>query len=361
MTDWRSHIILNGERFSKEEILRRADEIGSDPLAPDWQKELFAFLAEWFSPDDFVIANTSGSTGTPKPIRLPKKLMADSAQRTLTYFDLHEGERILLSLPAHYIAGKMMIVRAILGRMNLVAVDPKTDFSFLQTESFALGALVPNQAHKILEMPEGQQLLEKFQNLLIGGSSIPSTLEEKLAPLTNHIVSTYGMTETASHVAIRRLSGPDRSNAYHCLPGIDVELNDAGCLVVHVPGLAGPVVTNDMAELLPGNCFRVLGRADYTIISGGLKFSPETLEKKISPLFGCRLVVSSVPDEKLGEKLVLVLEGNPFDTSRQEQTMNDLLKPYERPKAIRFIDHFPETDSGKIRRSDVKQMLLQER
>jgi O-succinylbenzoic acid--CoA ligase len=348
-----SHIILNNQTVTPEVI---ADRL-CNPSLPEWEKELYLFLNEWFSDSDFVLAQTSGSTGEPKPIELPKSVMQKSAERTIEYFGLQKNDRLLLSLPCRYIAGKMMVVRAIVGQMNLIAVDPATDFDFLEREEFDFGAMVPNQVFKLLEQPSGAEKLENIRNLLIGGSGISSAMEAQISSLSSRVVITYGMTETASHIAIRELSGIRKSDFYHCLPGISVSLCENDCLQIHLPEFTEPLQTNDLAELQSDKSFRILGRSDSVIISGGIKYSPEALEKKLDPVINGRFVISSVPDEKLGEKLVLVIEGKPGETTILEQKIDALLTPFERPKVICFLEHFPTTISGKIMRKDLKQLI----
>jgi len=352
-----NHIILNGKIISSEEISVRTSEIAANPSAPEWEKELYLFLNEWFSDSDFVLVQTSGSTGEPKPIELPKLVMQKSAERTIEYFGLQENDRLLLSLPCQYIAGKMMVVRAIVGQMNLITVDPATDFEFLKQEIFDFGAMVPNQVFKILEQPSGIEKLQNIRNLLVGGSAISSALETQISQLSNRVVSTYGMTETASHIAIRELSGNRKSDFCQCLPGISVSRSETGCLQIHLPEFADPLQTNDLAELNSNTSFRILGRADSVIISGGTKYSPEALEKKLESAISERFVISSVPDEKLGEKLALVIEGKPQETSFLEQKINSLLTAFERPRVICFLEHFPQTGSGKIVRENLKQLI----
>ena len=348
-----SHIILNGKTVTPEVII---EQLSTQNL-PEWENELYLFLNEWFSDTDFVVVQTSGSTGEPKAIELPKSVMLKSAERTIEYFGLQPNDRILLSLPCRYIAGKMMVVRAIVGQMNLIAVDPATDFNFLEQERFDFGAMVPNQVLKLLEQPSGIGKLQNIRNLLIGGSGISSELETRISPLSSRVVITYGMTETASHIAIRELSGTRKSDFYCCLPGISVSLNETNCLQIHLPEFSESLQTNDLAELQSNTSFRILGRADSVIISGGIKYSPEALEKKLESLINERFVISSVPDEKLGEKLALVIEGKPAETQALEQKIESLLTSFERPKIICFLEHFPITISGKVRRKDLKQLI----
>lgn len=353
-----SYLILNGKILTAEEISVRVSSIQSSPFDSEFEQELYLFLEEWFSVKDFVIAQTSGSTGEPKLIELSKLLMQKSAGRTIQYFGLNKSSHLLLSLSCRYIAGKMMVVRAIVGQMNLITVDPTTDFSFLQQETFDFGALVPNQVFKLLGQPGGEEKIQRIKSLLIGGSGISADLEARISRLPNRIVSTYGMTETASHIAIRELSGARKADYYQCLPQISVELNDKGCLKIRVPELDEPLQTNDLAELLPGNGFRILGRADSVIISGGIKYTPEVIEKKLEGLMlQRRFVISAIPDEKLGMKLVLVIEGAPFQVELLRKHLTNVLPVYEQPRQFFFLDQFPETTSGKIQRNRIMEFI----
>ena len=343
-----NHIILNGQQISSAEIFRHTSEMMINSSIPEWEKDLYLFLNEWFSDSDFVLAQTSGSTGEPKQIELPKSVMIKSAERTIEYFELKKNDRLLLSLPCLYIAGKMMVVRAIVGQTNLITIDPTDDFDILTTEKFDFGAMVPNQVFKILKQPSGKEKLQNIQNLLVGGSAISTGLENIIGTLSNRVVSTYGMTETASHIAIRELSGDRKSEYYHCLHDISVSLNENECLQIHLSEMAGPLQTNDLADLQSDKSFRILGRADSVIISGGIKYSPEAIEKKLEQIIHQRFVISSVPDEKLGERLTLVIEGKPFNTKILKQQIAAILSPFEQPKTISFLNKFQETTSGKI-------------
>lgn len=352
-------ISLNGKYYSHKEIQLLITEKLSSAWLPEWEGELYSFLQQWFSPASAIKAQTSGSTGKPSMVELPRKIMISSALRTIDYFNLKEGDRALLSLPCRFIAGKMMAVRAIVGKMDLISSDPSLEEDLLSNQPFDLGAMVPNQVIKLLESDSGIRKIENIRNLLIGGSSIPASLEAQVSQLKNRVVSTYGMTETASHIAIRTLSGPGRSEVYECLPGITVSVGKNDCLQVQVPG-QGSLQTKDMAELITSTTFRILGRADDVIISGGIKYWPETIEKKLEGMTPGRYVITSVPDDKLGEKMVLVIEAKAAPIEGLQQKIAEILPPFERPRQICFLDAFPQTDNGKIKRNEIKRQVKQQ-
>ncbi|MDD4192052.1 MAG: AMP-binding protein [Mangrovibacterium sp.] len=319
-----------------------------------WEKEWLDFLAEWYAPGDSIVVNTSGSTGTPKPVRLSKAFVAASARRTLLYFGLEENDRVLHGLPSRYIAGKLMVVRSLLGQLDMHVADPSTNFDFLDQESFKFAAMVPNQVTRIIDSKNGINRLQQIKKLLIGGSSVPAALQERLRAVSTDICSSYAMTETATHIAIRKINGEGADHYYHCMEGIKASLSPDGCLRVHVPGLDEEYLqTTDLAEVIDEKTFRILGRADHVIISGGIKFHPEQLEQKLEKAITQPFMISSLPDDKLGEQIVLLVEGteNPETVAALHDICHHYLDRYEQPRQIRFIEQLPRTPNGKLLRS----------
>ncbi len=350
MNPFPKHIILNSEKISVAEFLKTSPNT-----------DLKNFLSEWYSKESFIEVTTSGSTGKPKIIQLEKEFVATSAQRTIDFFQLKENDRVLFCLPEKYIAGKLMVVRALLGRLDLYVAEPTTDFSFLQTEKFHFAAMVPTQVNKILESePFPGAWFQNLEQLLIGGSAIPYAMEQKLQSISSACYSSYAMTETATHIALRKLNGSEKSEFYSCLEDIHVQLSEKECLQVFMPGLAEqPLQTTDLAELADEKTFRILGRNDNVIISGGIKYSPEQLEKKLEPFLEMPFLISSLPHESLGEQLVLVLEGNEnFEIEKTVKSIcEEQLSKYEQPRQIVFIQRFPITKNQKTDRIQLQEIL----
>jgi O-succinylbenzoic acid--CoA ligase len=264
------HIILKGEKTSVAEFLENSPK-----------SELKNFLSEWYSPKSFIEVITSGSTGTPKIIQLEKEFVAASAKRTIQFFQLKEGDRVLHCLPIKFIAGKLMVIRALIGELDLHIVEPETDFSFLQTEKLKFAAMVPAQVSKILhsELSPGAWF-KNLEQMLIGGSAIPFELEKQLQNVSTSCYSSYAMTETATHIALRKLNGSEASEFYCCFEDIHVQLSKDGCLQIFMPGLEKQLLqTTDLVELKNEKTFRILGRSDNVIISGGIKYSPDQMTK----------------------------------------------------------------------------------
>ena len=240
-----------------------------------------AFLAEWHNDSPTVLVHTSGSTGQPKPMLVEKRRMEASARITCDFLGLHEGDTALLCMSLDYIAGKMMVVRALTCGLKLITVPPSGLPCWEGTVDFA--AMVPLQVWNLLHDTAGRERLRAVRHLIIGGGAIDEALERELQDFPHAVWSTYGMTETLSHIALRRLNGPERSAGYVPLPGVQVSLNEESCLVINAPAVHdGPLVTNDRGSLTPnpspkerGVMFRILGRKDNVICSGGIKIQIE--------------------------------------------------------------------------------------
>lgn len=341
-----SQIRVNGKMIAVNDLLKKtANKTG-------WEKEWLEFLAEWYDKGDSIVVNTSGSTGVPKTISLKKKFVADSAKRTIKYFDLKRKDAVLHCLPSRFIAGKLMIVRALIGNLDLYLADPATDFDFLKHKHFKFAAMVPNQVQKVLDL--GFNTVGKNPEiLLVGGSAVPQSIEEPLKLFKTACYSSYSMTETATHIALRSINGKQADGYYHCLDNIHVELSDEKCLQIFMPGLDEMYLqTTDLAELKDEKAFKILGRSDHVIVSGGLKFLPEHLERKLEKHIAVPFVISSEPHDVLGQQLVLIVEAveSPQMLAQLLLVCRERLDKYEIPKKILFVEKIPLTPNGKIDR-----------
>ncbi len=345
-------IVLNGKIFTRQN-LNELERLGAEDLSSDTLLSIYNFLNEWWNKESFIEANTSGSTGNPKMIRLAKRVVAASADKTIRFFGLNSEKTGLLCLSCRYIAGKLMLVRAIRSGMPLEVVEPANDMLRSISQKIHFAAMIPSQVKSALSNQETTHIFKAIEQILIGGGSIDADLEKRLAEFSNNILHSYGMTETATHVALRNISKEE--SFYTALPGVSFSLDERNCLVIEAKHLEGKLATNDIVELLDECRFQWLGRADHAIISGGLKFIPEVLEKKLSPYLNNPFYITGVPDPKLGRRIVLVIEGDTWTKERIEFLnfeMQKFLTKYERPKEIRFLKELPRTNTDKIRRID---------
>ena len=281
--------------------------------------------------------------------------MVQSALLTGEYFRLNPGDIALLCLPVDFIAGKMMVVRSFVLGLNLIPVEPKGNPIEGINSDFVFAAMTPMQISNILNEPDGIDKLNRIEKLIIGGSAIHPELLQKIRLLLNETWHTYGMTETLTHVAVRKLNAPGEYENFKALPGIRFQKDDRGCLTIIARHVGGEKIqTNDMVALISDKEFKIVGRLDHIINSGGIKFSPEEIELKLSPFIQRKFIIAGFPDHRLGQKIVLIIEGS-------QQAKIDLkvlakkasLSKFETPAEVIYADQFPVTESGKVIRGDL--------
>ena len=318
------------------------------------------FLEEWNSPSPYVHVQTSGSTGTPKPMLVEKARMLASARRTNDFLGLQPGDTALLCMSLDYIAGKMMVVRALERQLDLISVEPSghplnnCQLSIVNCQ-LDFAAMVPLQVYNSLQVSEEKKRLQQIRHLIIGGGAIDDTLANELKNFPNAVWSTYGMTETLSHIALRRLNGPDASDWYTPFPSVSISLSEDNCLIIDAPEVCTePLVTNDIAELSVDR-FRILGRRDNTICSGGLKIQAEELERQLCPHLPAPFLITKRPDEKFGEIVVLLTEGS-IDDARQ--ICEQILPKFHQPRAYLHVSCIPFTETGKPSRHEAEKLAM---
>ena len=318
--------------------------------------DLQEFLTEWHNDSTTVLVHTSGSTGEPKPMRVEKRRMEASARTTCDFLGLRHGDTALLCMSLDYIAGKMMAVRSLVRGLRLVVVEPDGHPLATVTDHIDFAAMVPMQVWNSLQVPEQRERLMNIRHLIIGGGAIDDGLAEELRMFPNAVWSTYGMTETLSHIALRRLSGPDATDWYTPFEGVGLSLTADGCLVINTPALHdGPLTTNDIAELVSDGRFKILGRKDNIICSGGLKIQAEEVERLLRPHIRVPYIITKRRDEKFGEVVVLLTEG---DTSTAKTICQHVLSKYWQPRAYVHVDRIPLTPTGKPARKQAEELVL---
>lgn len=344
-------INLYGIPYTKTLALALAAKRLSEPQLPEWEQDFYGFLLEWWNEYPTLIVHTSGSTGAPKSIAVEKERMMQSAITTCAAIGLQHNDKALLCLPVRYIAGKMMVIRALVAGLDLYPVAPGGNPLTTIPEGlvFDFAAMVPLQVFNSLQSKKTE--LETIKNGIIGGASIDPELEVEVASLPNAWYSTYGMTETLSHIALRRLNGMNRSETYHPVQRVAISLSTDETLVIDAPAIcAETIVTNDIAHILPDGSFEILGRKDNVINSGGIKLQTEQIERKLSNILDFPFCITSVPDPKLGEKVALLIESKHVCETELLQKISGCLAAYEVPKHVFCIDRLPLTPNGKIDR-----------
>ena len=348
---------LNGIDYSLEALKDVAYSLIKE--GEPFEQQMGDFLLDWLLDQDTILVTTSGSTGKPKRVFLKKEHMANSARASGEFLNLNEGYSALLCLPAGYIAGKMMLVRAMVLGLEIDFVEPASDPLWKSLKSYDFAAMVPMQVQSSLSK------LDRFGTLLVGGAPVSDSLRASLETSKCRVFETYGMTETSSHVALRKLnhfedSEADKGNPFKALPSVSFSTDDRNCLVIQAPDVGQPeLVTNDLVELLGETEFHWLGRYDNMVNSGGVKLIPELIEEKLKAAITEPFILTGTPDKKLGQALTLVLE-----TEQLPENIEALLdgvtalEKYECPRRIVNLSKFPLTENGKIKRGEVLDQVL---
>lgn len=321
-----------------------------------FEAETFSFIRSWLSDAATFTLRTSGSTGTPKEITLTRQQLASSAKRTIKKLALSEKDTALVCLDTQYIAGKMMLVRALEANMKIIAVEPSSNPLKDLTVQPDFAAFVPLQLDETFKHEDSARQLNQFKSIIIGGAAVNNSLQEKINTLLCDVYATYGMTETVSHIALQKLNGTDAQEYFEILPDIRISMDERDCLVITLPDLSEPIITNDLVKVIDSTHFKILGRYDNIINSGGIKLVPEAIERTIEPLLQEAFFVAGIPDERLGQKLVLIVEGQ--QKPGLPAALKDALSAYEIPKEIFYLNNFIRTGTQKINRSQTLEKAL---
>ena len=339
-----SHFKINGHHLTKEDLCRIAYSFIKE--GADFEQAVGDFLLDWFDDKSYIDMYTSGTTGEPKTIRIQKDAMVKSAISTGDFFGLQPGNKVLHCLPANYVAGKMMFVRSFILGLDLDFVAPSSHPLEYNDEKYDFAAMVPLQAKNSIDK------LTNIKKIIIGGVKVHKSLEQELVKLPVEIFETYGMTETITHIAAKKVG----VEAFTTLPNVTVSINENQCLEIVAKNIRDEkIVTNDIVKLISDTQFVWLGRYDNVINSGGIKILPEQIESKLSTLIPRRYFINGSPDEILGEKVVLYVEGEPIDI---DYSIFDVLDKYEKPKDVVFIPKFKQTATGKFLREESKKLYV---
>lgn len=337
---------INGFSYDRERLTNLASVYVKE--GEPYMKSIGNFLLDWLDNNDYIEAFTSGSTGTPKIVHLKKQHMVHSAIATGDFLGLRPGNTALCCLPADFIAGKMMLVRAIVLGLELEIVIPSSMPLALTEKDFDFSAMIPMQASKSFYD------LGRIKKLILGGGAIEEELEERLQNISTQVYCSYGMTETITHVAMRKVNHTeDASKVYKAMPNVIFSVDERNCLIIDAPKIADKVIkTNDVVDLVSSTEFKWVGRQDNMINSGGFKIFPESVEKKIEHYIKEPYFITNEEDEVYGQIAVLFIEAEEgkYDGLLRKLHHDKKILRYEIPKKIYYVDKFERTESHKIKR-----------
>lgn len=345
---------LNGSSFTIASLREQAQTFIKE--GEPYEESVGEFIIEWLDAKKYVTVHTSGSTGTPKLIKISKMHMIHSAMATAKHFNIYEKTTALLCLPAHYIAGKMMLVRAMTLGWRIDMAQPKSNPLDAVYRTYDFCAMTPFQLDNSLSR------LHLLSKLIVGGGAISPALSLRLQGLKTKVYETYGMTETVTHIAARRVNPKKIKEGiipFKVLDKVTVDTDSRDCLVIKAPRVStDPVITNDLVKLLTYKKFIWLGRIDNVINSGGVKLFPEQIEAKLAPFIHVPYFVAGVPDELLGEQLTLFVEQEEPLFVKEHIVDTTSFKPFELPKLAISLTSFQRTDTGKIQRGQTLKDYL---
>lgn len=353
-------ILING----RDVLIRHIISTTAIPQSA-FETNTFNFIRDWFSGVETFGQLTSGSTGNPKEIRISRDQMMVSARMTEEALGLYGGWYALLCLSPSFIAGKMMLVRSFITGMKVVAVEPSANpfLEIADDQRIDFSALVPSQVYDIVRSGSAT-VFNRINTIIIGGAALDAETSGKLQRFSCRFYATYGMTETISHIALKTLNGNSVSDYYTTLPGISISQDRRGCLVIDSNHLPEKVITNDLVEIVDLATFQWLGRWDNVINSGGLKVIPERLEIEIGRILQDvgiyhRFFVSSIHDQKFGNKIVLLIEHavSQYLLESLQAAMKKNIPVQEVPKEVICGNLFVYTANGKIDRTSTMKHI----
>lgn len=339
---------LNGHSLNHEGVMIIAYSYIKE--GEEWEKQIGDFLLSWLDNFDVVTVRTSGSTGVPKEYKLHKQHMINSAVMTGNRFKIGAEKDALCCLPLSYIAGKMMLVRAMTLGWHLDLVKPSTTPLDKAEKRYDFTAMSPLQLSKSLDN------IHKTRKVIIGGGAVSQKLIDDLNGKHTRVYHTYGMTETSSHIAVRELY-PKQEEFYSTVENVTVEQDEEGKLIVHAPDFAyTSLTTNDLVEINDAHQFKVLGRVDDVINTGTVKVHPAQVEEKLAHHISESFFISGKADEELGQKVILIIEGE----EKEVQHAFKKLGKFEIPKEIYFVNQFDLTHTGKIDKRTTLEKIFSE-
>ncbi len=353
---------INFSELSQAEIAETATKKLSEPIK-DWEKQIWLFLQQWLSTDETISVFTSGSTGLPKQVYHHKQHVKNNAQATCAALKLTKGNTALLCLPANKISGIMMLVRSIELPMNLICMEPSV-YSLLHipaNKEIDFAAFTPMQFQQIMESVQAEKNASQIRNVILGGEGISQPLLQYITKLSTEVYITFGMTETISHIALKKLTGKNADAQYNTLPDITVSSNTENQLIIQAPKFGQPhLLTNDEVKIVSPTQFEWMGRTDNVINSGGVKIHAEEVERKLQEHINIPFFVTRLAHDKTGEQVAIAIEAKTLlpGLLAKLKSIFQFLPKLEQPKTLILVEFFSRTDNGKINRGNsLKNMI----
>lgn len=349
--------VIDFQNATNQQLQQQCSDKLAQRLEP-WEHKVWSFLDLWLNPAiNHITVYSSGSTGKPRPYQHSKQVLIASAQATCRFLGIQHGQNALLALPADKIGGMMMVVRSWLYKMPLFCIAPTINpiKELPSGVHFHLAAFTPMQVAPVVNSYELFKELEAIDIVILGGSEVPRGITQWLKGLTNRLYATFGMTETVSHIALKKLNAPEADEHFRLVPGVEIATDERGCLQITAPALQlNQLQTNDVVVITGPAQFDWLGRFDNVINTGGLKVYPETLEQEWKEVMMVPFFIAGIPDPVSGQKVVLVIERDSITEKEVEATRQYFknMAQNTRPRQLLLVPRFLRTETGKIKRAE---------
>lgn len=334
-----------------------------------------------------LVLTTSGSTGGPKGVLLPHTALRASTAASIERLGARPGDRFVLALPLHHVAGLQVVLRSwACGTEPQLVADPGDPTAIAATDGEHI-SLVPTQLARLLDAAPTLDPLPPWRSVLVGGAHLDADLDARAREAGIPVVTSYGMTETCGgcvydghpldgvEVALRedrriRIRGPVLFSGYLDVPGpvsgsgprTQGAAARAGTPVTRPPlDRDGWFTTSDLGEVRDGR-LRVLGRGDDVIISGGENVPAATVATALRTHPGVAdAAVVGLPDPRWGERVVAVaVPADPASPPTLEVLRAHVGTTHPAafaPRQLVLVDALPRDGMGKVTRDALHALI----
>jgi acyl-CoA synthetase (AMP-forming)/AMP-acid ligase II len=350
-----------------------------------------------------ILLYTSGTTSEPKSALLRHRHLMAYLLGAVEFGSASPDEAVLVSVPPYHIAGMANMLSNLFAGRRLVylrSFDARTWLTTVKQEGISHAMVVPTMLARLIEALEGAQAdVPTLRSIAYGGSKVSDRIlrEALMAFPTTGFVNAYGLTETASTIAVL---GPEDhraaitsddpmvqrrlSSAGQILPTIEVEVRgdldevlppgEVGMIYLRGEQIAGEYSTGSVLDRDGWFCTRdrgsidadgylfIEGRADDTIIRGGENIAPAEIEEVLlSHAAVAHVCVVGVPDDVWGQRIVAAVVRRPnqeVDAAELQELVRHELRGSKTPDTIVFRESLPHTETGKLLRRVVLEDVV---
>ena len=322
-------------------------------------------LQAWDWLQTLVVICTSGTTGQPQAIPLTVSQLYFSAFGSAIRLGHQLNDVWLACLPPHHVGGLSAVLRCLIYQTCIHIADAKATTIYESLTSCSLVSLTPSLLNGLvneIQQRESKsniiyQKPDTLRAILVGGGPTSEVLWEKAQQLSLPIRLTWGMSEAASQLCTQTELAPP-TTPLPPLPFALIKHDQQKHLWISGPLVStGHLKSNDLGEVSEQGVL-IIGRADDTIISGGINISPQEIEDHLNahPLIQASAVISQA-HTKYGQRPVafLVTQHDPPPSDDELKSWcRARLSAYKTPDEFKWCSHLPRNELGKLQRRKLK-------